>query len=273
LRLAAKTLEARFTTEIVQGLNCSPFEAEAVLGVVREVFYPHLGQGDAPLPGGLALVVVSAEEPGGKPIADCQKVTVVLRVHRGQVDDEGLVKLGPDGWRRSRLAPLCQEALSHGGVLTREDLACRVFFVSPRTISRDFAVLRESDPKLVIPLRSIRHDIGPVLTHRVGIVELALDGKTTTEICRAMRHSAEAVSNYVSTFVRCAQLAERGLEASQIAFLVRRGRKLVEQYLELAKTARSDKNRAYHFERLLELAQLGQVEKKAPPKPIRRNWR
>jgi DNA-binding CsgD family transcriptional regulator len=244
-----------------------------VLGVVREVFYPHLGQGEVPLPGGLALVVVSAEEPGGKPIAECEKVTVVLRVHRGGADDEGLVKLGPDGWRKSRLAPLCQEALSQGGVLTREDLAWRVFFVSPRTISRDLAALRESDPKLVIPLRSIRHDIGPVLTHRVRIVELALDGKTTTEICRAMRHSPEAVSNYVSTFVRCAQLAGRGLEASQIAFLVRRGRKLVEQYLELAKTAAADKNRAYHFERLLELAQLGEVEKKAQPRrQTRRNW-
>ena len=41
-RLDSKTLDARFTTEIEQGLNCSPFEAEAVLGVVKEVYSPFL---------------------------------------------------------------------------------------------------------------------------------------------------------------------------------------------------------------------------------------
>ena len=46
-RLDSKTLDARFCTEIQQGLNCSPFESEAVLGVVKEVYflrlvvYPH----------------------------------------------------------------------------------------------------------------------------------------------------------------------------------------------------------------------------------------
>jgi hypothetical protein len=37
-RLDSKTLEAKFLTEIEQGLNCSPFEAEAVLEVVKEVY-------------------------------------------------------------------------------------------------------------------------------------------------------------------------------------------------------------------------------------------
>ena len=41
-RLDSKTLDARFTTEIEQGLNCSPFEAEAVLDVVKEVYFPFL---------------------------------------------------------------------------------------------------------------------------------------------------------------------------------------------------------------------------------------
>ena len=37
-----KTLDARFKTMIQEGLNCSPFEAEAVLGVVHEVYLPFL---------------------------------------------------------------------------------------------------------------------------------------------------------------------------------------------------------------------------------------
>jgi hypothetical protein len=74
--------------------------------------------------------------------------------------------------------------------------------------SEDDALLQR--PKSPIPLRSMVHDIGPVLTHRVQIVRLALEGKTTTQICAA----PAAVTNYVSTFTRCAQLAERGLQPS-----------------------------------------------------------
>jgi hypothetical protein len=37
-RLDSETLDARFLTEIEQGLTCSPFEAEAVLEVVKEVY-------------------------------------------------------------------------------------------------------------------------------------------------------------------------------------------------------------------------------------------
>jgi hypothetical protein len=73
-------------------------------------------------------------------------------------------------------------------VLTREDLAYRVFFVSTRTITRDLNVLREINPDVMIALRSTVHDIGPVLTHRTKIVCLALEGKTMTQICGIMRH-------------------------------------------------------------------------------------
>ncbi len=85
-------------------------------------------------------------------------------------------------------------------------------------------VLRESAPEIPVPLRSLRQDIGPVLTHRTAIVEAALDGKTTTEICYAHRHSAEAVANYLSTFARCVQLQHRGLSAWGIAYPGSRGR-------------------------------------------------
>ena len=47
-RLDSKTLDARFTTEIQQGLNCSPFEAEAVLDVVKEVYFPFLAAEPTP---------------------------------------------------------------------------------------------------------------------------------------------------------------------------------------------------------------------------------
>jgi hypothetical protein len=83
-RLDSKTLDARFLTEIEQGLTCSPFEAEAVLEVVKEVCFPFVDEHciKAP-PGKVTLVAVSAEEPAGKPIVKCEKQAVCLMVHRG----------------------------------------------------------------------------------------------------------------------------------------------------------------------------------------------
>ena len=87
-RLDCKTLDAQFKTTIGQGLNCSPFEAEAVVEVVHEVYGAALGGSEsAALPGRISLVAVDAEEPAGKPVAECEKRTVRLTVHRGGQDD------------------------------------------------------------------------------------------------------------------------------------------------------------------------------------------
>jgi hypothetical protein len=257
-RLESKTLDAQFRTAIQEGLNCSPFEAEAVLGVVREVYFPFMGPsaGSAP-PGKITLVAVCADEPAGKPIADCEKRTVCLTIHRGCEDDRLMQAKGPAAYRQARIVDLCQEAMSQGALLTREDLAYRVFFVNVRTISRDLEALRQANPETPIPLRSTVQDIGPVLTHRVQIVRLALEGHTATEIGWRTRHSGPAIANYVSTFTRCAQLARRDMQAGQIAFLLRRSRKLVEQYLDLLHECESDKNMGYHLEELLHLGQVG----------------
>ena len=252
-RLESKTLDAKFLSEIQHGLNCSPFEAEAVLSVVKEVYFPFLDQQERATlrPGKITLVAVAADEPAGKPIAQCEKLTVCLTLHRGAADDRLMQHEGADAFRRGRIPDLCQEALSQGVVLTREDLAFRVFWVGTRTISRDLAALRKQQPEVPLPLRSTVQDIGPVLTHRVEIVRLALAGKTMTEICQAMRHSPTAVANYLQTFTRVAQLAARALQPSQIAFLLHRGRSLIEQYLALLAECQQNQNYDYHLKELL----------------------
>jgi DNA-binding CsgD family transcriptional regulator len=261
-RLDSKTLDARFTTEVEQGLNCSPFESEAVLDVVKEVFFPFLSA-EAPQapPGKITLIAVAADEPAGKPVADCKKQTVCLSLHRGRVDDELIHQKGPAGFRHARILDLCQQALSQGALLTAEDLAYRVFFVTPRTISRDLKVVRQANPSVLIPMRSTLQDLGPVLTHRTQIIRLALQGKTTTQICRIMRHSPEAVANYLSTFARCAQLARKKMQVGQIAFIIRRGPSLVRAYLELLDECQRDRNMAYHLKELLRLGSCGGEKK------------
>jgi len=253
-RLENKNLDNRLIRELVDGLSCSLFEAQMVVNVVKETYLPYFDEEAfvAP-PGKITLMAVAADEPAGKPLAECEKVAVCLSIHRGPDDDRLQQNSNPHDFRRARIRDLCQEALSQGGLLTREDLAYHVFFCSPRTISRDLAALREKNPSVPIPLRSIVHDIGPVLTHRVDIVRLALQGKTTTEIRDTIRHSPEAISNYVSTFTRCAQLANKGMEVSQIAFLLHRGKSLVQSYLDILQECQKDPNMAYHLENLLSL--------------------
>jgi DNA-binding CsgD family transcriptional regulator len=263
-RLGAKTVDARFLHEIENGLNCSPFEAEAVLQVVKEVYFPFI-DAELPLtpPGKVTLVAVSADEPAGKPVTQCEKRIVCLTLHRGTEDDRLLHQQGAVAFRRARIPDLCQEALSQGGLLTAEDLAHRVFFVSPRTITRDLTALRRDRPSRMIPLRSTVHDIGPVLTHRTEIVRLALQGKTTSQICRMLHHSAQAVTNYLATFTRCVHLARRQMQVGQIAFLLRRGPGLVRQYLDLLAECQSDRNMAYHLDELLRLGYAGGEKKRA----------
>jgi DNA-binding CsgD family transcriptional regulator len=260
-RLNSKTLDAQFLQEIEHGLNCSAFEAKAILEVVKETYLPYAGR-DAPTPppGKISLVAVCADEPAGKPVADCRKKTVCLTLHRGADDDRLFHEQGPVGFRQGRIRDLCQEALSQGALLTCEDLAYRIFFVSPRTITRDLAALRKADPGMLIPLRSTIHDMGPVLTHRTQVVRLALEGKTTTQICKILHHCPQAVTNYLSTFERCVQLARRRMQVGQIAFLLRRGRGLIGKYLDILAECESDKNMAYH---LAELMRLGGGEKGA----------
>jgi len=63
-RLDSKTLDAQFLQEIQHGLNCSPFEAEAVLEVVKEVYFPFLDQQSVKAPPGkITLIAVDADEP------------------------------------------------------------------------------------------------------------------------------------------------------------------------------------------------------------------
>jgi DNA-binding CsgD family transcriptional regulator len=263
-RLNSKTLDARFTTEIEQGLNCSPFESNAVLDVVKEVYFPFLTtEAGEPAPGKITLIAVAADEPAGKPVAACNKQTVCLTLHRGNVDDLLFHQGGPAAFRQARLLDLCQQALSQGALLTAEDLAYRVFFVTPRTISRDLRAVRKAHPGVLIPMRSTLHDLGPVLTHRVQIIKLALQGKTTSQICQIMHHSPEAVANYLSTFARCAQLARQKMQVGQIAFLLRRGASLIRAYCEILAQCQHDRNMAYHLDELERIGCCGREKKTA----------
>ena len=101
-RLDSKTLDSRFLNEIKNGLNCSPFEAEAVLEVVKEVYFPFLDEQSVKAPPGkVTLIAVSADEPAGKSVVDCEKQSVCLTIHRGP-EDGYVLKRGEKIWQETR---------------------------------------------------------------------------------------------------------------------------------------------------------------------------
>jgi hypothetical protein len=78
-----------------------------------------------------------------------------------------------------------------------------------------------------------------------------------------MRHSPQAVNNYLATFIRCVHLKRRDMQVGQIAFLLRRGKALVQQYLDIISEGESDKNISYHLEELLSMGTCSKGGKKS----------
>ena len=62
-RLSQKQLDQQFTYEIVHGLQCSPFEASAILDSVYQVYAPYFETSGTLKPGQLLFQVISAEAP------------------------------------------------------------------------------------------------------------------------------------------------------------------------------------------------------------------
>ena len=182
-RLDAKALDNLFRRRIEQGANCSPFVSAAILQTVREVFPISPDNTDNSLGlGQIKLLVVAANEPAGKSLEQCQKVTVTLTLDAGPDDYLSRQAHGVDGLRRARILRMTAEARDQGGLLSYEDLAFRLLNCGLRTIVRDVRALRKRE--LEIPSRGQQQDIGPGQTHRVQAVRLYLQGLEANEIAR-----------------------------------------------------------------------------------------
>ena len=229
-RLSAKSLDQQFVSEIINGLNCSPFEAEAVLETVYRVFGDYFDTSDNLKPGQIKLSVVSIEAPGSQRLSEAKQVTVTLTLSDDKEDLPIRKQSGVVGLRRHRIQRICQQALDQGGLLTAEDLAYRIFNCGQRTICRDLQHFRDSD--ILIPLRSTIKDIGRTLSHRLLIIKQWAQGKEYSEISRNTSHSLKAVQNYVDKFKRTIALCDAGYNVTKISFLLRLSAALIEQYIE-----------------------------------------
>ena len=237
-RLDGKSIETMFQNRLIEEARCSPIVARAIWGMVNETLGGADGStGEAARVGQVLFLAVAAEEPAGKPLTQCQKVTVRLLLDAGPDDQAVRWRLGLDGVRRARILRLCVEAREQGGLLSYEDLAWGLLNCGVRTVVRDVAALRKSG--VVVPSRGQQQDIGPGQTHRVQAVRLYLAGHEPQEIADRLYHSLKAIENYLTTFGRVVFLTNHGCDADEIAFVVQRSSVLVAEHQRLAKAATS----------------------------------
>jgi len=229
-RLSAKSLDMQFLHEMYEGLNCSRFEAAAILEKVHEVFEPLLEEGAGVKPGQIQLPVVDASVGPGRPLKEAKQQLVTLTL---ESEEYTAVRRreGVGGVRRARLERMAEEAFQQGGLLTIEDFAYRVFNCGLRTLVRDLGVLRKEG--ITVPLRSTVKDMGRAVTHREQIVRMWLKGEEYTEIARGSHHSVESVRNYVEKFKRSVVLFTEGYDVHTVGFLVRISPTLAGEFLRV----------------------------------------
>jgi hypothetical protein len=230
-RLAHKQLDQQFIHEIIHGMDCSSFEASAILDTVYRVYRPYFETSGTLKPGQILFQVISVETSANTPLAEGKQVTVTLTLDAGPEDLEVRQNQGVPALRRHRMQRICIEAFQQGGLLTLEDLANRLFNCGQRTLSRDLETFRQQG--IVLPLRSTIKDMGRSITHRSLIVQQWLKGLEYSEIARNTHHGIPSVQNYVSKFKRIVALAEEGYDINTIAFLVKLSTSLVQTYYKL----------------------------------------
>jgi hypothetical protein len=230
-RLQSKSLDQQFTNEIIHGLNCSQFEALAIVDTVYKVYNPFFESNSPLKPGQIRLQIVAIEAKVSQSLSNSKQVTVTLTLNDDQEDLEIRKNHGIIGLRRHKIQRICHEAFDQGGLLTVEDLAYRIFNCGVRTICRDLDYFRQQE--VIIPLRSTVKDMGRTLTHRLQIIKLWAQGKEYSQIAKSACHSLAAVQNYVDKFKRTIVLSKEGYDINRIAFLLRISSSLVEQYVDL----------------------------------------
>jgi hypothetical protein len=209
-RLAAKTQDQRMVNEVVSGTSMSPWEAQVIIEVIREVYFAT--PGNTPLRHGQMLYTcVKAEASAGVALKACPMTSVTLSLLGDGDDQIAEASL----LRRHRIGRLCEEAREQGGLLTQEDLA-QILSCDARTVRRDIKALKTVG--IHIPTRGQQKDIGPTLTHKGVAIRHWLEGKEPQEVARAINHSLRAVERYLNHFARSIYCVGHGFSVLQTAF-------------------------------------------------------
>jgi len=226
-RINAKSLDSMFIKEMLEGLNCSMFEAQCILGKMHEIFMPFFEASQSIKSGQIKKLIIDASVSPNVPLNKAKQKFVTLTIDGGPEDVEIRQNKGVPALRQHRMVRLCEEAFQQGGLLTLEDLSM-LFNCGVRTLVSDLNELRKA--KRTPPLRSTVKDMGRAITHRSQIITLWLQGNEYTDIAIKTHHSIKSVHNYVDKFKRSVSLFLADFEIHTISFLVNISPALVKEF-------------------------------------------
>jgi len=225
-RLEAKSPEEAIIERISRDFNLAPFMARTQFEQMRRYFEDYYGlERDV---GQMTILAVSAENPPGRPVAECERVPINLTID--SVGDLEALRQGVAALRRSKIQRLTHEAQEQGALLTQEDLA-RLLCTSRSTIKRDIARLRAEG--VSVPTRGQIKDIGKGVSHKTQIVGDWMAGYTFTQIKEKRWHSIDSIERYCSDFARVIRLHVKGLSKTDIRISTSLSERLIGEYLDL----------------------------------------
>ena len=184
--LGCQALDSMFRRRIEEGANCSPFVPRRSWRPSRISCCRPRGLGPSAGLGQFRLLVIAAEEPAGKALAECQKVSALLTLDAGQEDYQVRLAHGVEGLRRRRsfVLPRRLESKADCSATRTSPSACSI-----AGSARSCVTSKSSPPRNRGPDSRPTAGIGPGQTHRVQAVRLYLKGLEANEIARCIIRS------------------------------------------------------------------------------------
>lgn len=233
-RLQSKSVKQSIISSIARDFNLTPILAEAYFTQISDYFLHHA---ELDLrPGQCHCLAVDENEPAGKPIALCKKVSVKLTLHNPQEDLPVYKQSGLRGLRQHKIVRITNEAIDQGAALSSEDIAF-ILTTSVVTVKRDMSQMRRAG--IIIPSRGWRHEMGRGQTHKTQILDLYLSGHQFSDIERSTKHSETAIQRYIQDFARVVLLKLKGFSVDQMRISTGFSHRLIGEYLKLYKQHRS----------------------------------
>lgn len=243
-RLRQKTQDQTLIQAVIAGANMCPWAARELPQLVSEIYLNSSGERTWK-PGILRHECVAICEGAGKPLKDCQLVSVYV-TYISTADDIAVERScgGYRAVRRARICRMTEEAREQGGLLTQEDLG-HILGCDVRTLRRDTAYILKTSG-IHVATRGYLKDIGPSVSHKGVAICQWLGGKEPVDVARHINHSLAAVERYISSFLRVALLAAHGdFDAVAIACTTKLSDAVIQQYLTIYAEAKNVE--AYRF--------------------------
>ncbi len=228
IRLNEKNMLHTIQTELQQGYNLSPVEAQALAQYVQQLIDAQTGL--ARQPGQIIYQAIAVTEPAGKALKDCRKVAVQLTIHSAE-DMQSWASQDMETLRQLRVHRLVYEALAQGGALSQEDLAC-VMGCSLKSIKRIFAYYRQQGHPL--PSRGEVQDMGRGVSHKIPVIRKYVQDLSFSQISQHLHnHGLRSMARYLRHFALVMILQERGLTPAQMQSVIGISENLIQQYRDL----------------------------------------